>query len=765
MNSLRILFFSMLMFSFTSGATSPTLFSKITYSKQKQADQLLISMHHAVLEVNRKEKFIIATLTEPEKKLLKNKGFIVSFAKNWTNQFAEKFPGYADAGDTDSHYFNTILGFECYATVEETYSQAQALAESFPKLASWQDIGDSWQKANSQGGYDLMVLKITNTDITQTKPILFVHSSMHAREYAPAALNLDFAKWLLNNYQTNAEARWIVNNREIHLLLQMNPDGRKIAENQILQRKNTNQNHCAGSGVGVDLNRNFAQTWAVTPNGSSGNECSDVYRGSAAESEPETQAVSNYIRSLFPDERGPNDSDAAPDNKSGMHIDLHSYGKLILWPYGHREMESPNDNGFVNLGHKLAWFNDYRPQQSIGLYATDGTSDNVSYGELGVAAITFELGSSFFQDCTEYRNKIKPDNLRALIYAAKVSEAPYLLSTGPDISILRLNNNLEKVTVSPAAVIDLDIISNKQSKLARASNNVQQFEYVINGSFSDTNKVVTLQNLTADNGRVNVNAQINTADMAVGQHMISVRAKNTDDQYGVVQSAFITITDSSAPTASFAVACDYLVCDFDAKQSTDSDGNIIRYQWTKLQTDNTTEVIGSGETLQYTFDEAGEVTIQLLVEDNNNLQATTQQSITLEKEVINQLPEASFVASCQNLVCSFDASQSSDSDGSISKYQWQQVGSNASVENIGEGQVLQHTFASAGNVTVKLVVDDNNGAQASTQQSLTVENVEVISVVVETKKKSSGGSLGWFMLFFTSIISTVFRRRTISSNS
>ena len=168
-----------------------------------------------------------------------------------------------------------------------------------------------------------MVLKITNSELSSKKPILFVHSSMHAREYAPAALNLDFAKWLLNEYATNAEAQWIVDNREVHLVFHMNPDGRKIAENQVFQRKNTNQSHCAGSTVGVDLNRNFAQTWGVTANGSSGNECSEVYRGISAESEPETQAISNYIRSIFTDERGPNDSDAAPVTKSGLHIDLH----------------------------------------------------------------------------------------------------------------------------------------------------------------------------------------------------------------------------------------------------------------------------------------------------------------------------------------------------------------------------------------------------------------------------------------------------------
>lgn len=746
MKPFRTWCFLVLVLLFSSADVSANMFSKISYDEQKSADKLLISLHHAVLEINRNEKYIIATLTEPEKQLLMKKGFQISAAKQWAKKLSNTFPNYDKPlfNNTGSQYLNTIDGFECYATVEETYSQAQALADNFPKLASWRDIGDSWMKANAQGGYDLMVLKITNSEITATKPILFVHSSMHAREYAPAALNLDFAYWLLNNYLTNAEAKWIVDNREVHLMFHMNPDGRKIAENQIFQRKNTNQNHCSGSTVGVDLNRNFAQTWGVTANGSSGDECSEVYRGSSAESEPETQAVSNYIRSLFPDERGENDDDAAPQNKSGMHIDLHSYGKLILWPYGHKEGVSPNNNGFLHLGHKLAWFNDYTPQQSIGLYATDGTSDNVSYGELGVAAITFELGSSFFQNCSEYDNKIKPDNLKALIYSAKVSEAPYLLSTGPDVSVLKLNNNIDGVTVVPASLIDVDISTSKQTNLASASNDIELFEYIIDGSFTERDKVISLQNLEVVNETVSTKIQLNTAELALGQHIISVRAKNADDQYGVVQSAFINISDSSAPTPSFTFDCQYLNCTFDASQSIDSDGEVTSYQWARYVNDDELEIIGNGKLLQYNFAQAGDVKVRLLIEDNSQLQASIEQVISLEVDVTNKLPEPKFTASCQNLTCDFNASQSVDSDGEIVQFQWSSITSGTS-EIIGAGETLTHSFTSAGSIIIRLLITDNRGAEASSEQTITLTNIEATPDVPE--RASSGGGAIAILLY------------------
>ena len=636
----------LLFISFSSFAINSPSFSKINYSDQKLANQALISLHHAIMEVNTKEKYLIATLTEQEKQLLQLHDFDIEPAISWTEKFSNTFlNGNALTFNEKQLSVEPISGFSCYATVEGTYDEAETLAGTFPKLATWSDIGDSWMKVNQQGGYDLMVLKITNSEVSNQKPILFVHSSMHAREYAPAALNLDFAKWLLNEYATNAEAQWIVDNREVHLVFHMNPDGRKIAENQVFQRKNTNQSHCAGSTVGVDLNRNFTQTWGVTANGSSGNECSEVYRGISAESEPETQAISNYIRSIFTDERGPNDSDAAPVTKSGLHIDLHSYGRLILWPYGHKEGVSPNNNGFVNLGNKLAWFNDYAPQQSIGLYATDGTSDNVSYGELGVAAITFELGSSFFQNCAEYSSQILPDNLKALAYAAKVSEAPYLMSTGTDISSVKVNNSLYQTTVSPAEIVELEVISTtKQSSLASFNSDITQYEYVIDDTFTNSENIEVLsQNLEVDsNGIVTAIAQINTTHLAIGQHRLTIRGKNSDGQYGVTQSVFINISDNSAPVPSFTASCQDLVCTFDASQSVDSDGEITKYQWRKTQGNANAEVIGTGQSLQYTFANAGSVTIELLIEDNNGLAASTQQTITLSKiEVITVTPESS----------------------------------------------------------------------------------------------------------------------------
>ena len=151
-------------------------------------------------------------------------------------------------------------------------------------------------------------------------------------------------------------------------------------------------------------------------------------------SEPETQAVQNYVIAEFPDQRRRKSRrpHPAPITATGVFMDIHSYSQLVLWPWGFSANPPPNDQGLKTLGRKFAYFNNYWPEQAIGLYPTDGTTDDFSYGELGLASYTFELGTDFFQDCGTFENTILPNNLPALIYSAKVARTPYMTPSGPD---------------------------------------------------------------------------------------------------------------------------------------------------------------------------------------------------------------------------------------------------------------------------------------------------------------------------------------------
>jgi len=448
-----------------------------------------------------------------------------------------------------------IPGFECYRTVAETLATGAQLASDYPQLATWFDVGNSWEQDNGLGGEDVMVLKLTNSAVTEDKPKLFVMSSIHAREYTTAELNTRFAEYLLESYGEDADATWLLDYHEVHLLLISNPDGRKQAQTGILWRKNTNQNYCSptSNNRGADLNRNFEFRWGCC-GGSSGQECSEVYRGPTPGSEPESAAVMDYVRSIFPDQRGPNMNDAAPLDTQGIFVDVHSFSELVIWPWGFDSTVAPNAAGLQTLGRRLAFFNDYFPAQSTVLGITDGTTDDFAYGDLGVPAYTFELGTSFFQNCGSFESTIYPDNLQSLIYAAKAARAPYLLPAGPDVLQIALSDTVVGLGSTADLSADVDDTRFENSNGVEPTQSIAAARYTVDTPPWEAG--ATPQSLSATDGSFNtsteaVQASIDTTGLATGRHTIFVQGQDAAGDWGPVSATFLYVIDpASAPRVS-----------------------------------------------------------------------------------------------------------------------------------------------------------------------------------------------------------------------
>ncbi|MGH2541907.1 MAG: M14 family zinc carboxypeptidase, partial [Ardenticatenaceae bacterium] len=104
-----------------------------------------------------------------------------------------------------------IPGFPCYRTVEETFATAQQIVADYPTLATWSDVGNSWEKTqNPANGYDMRVLRLTNGATPAPKPKFFVTSAIHAREYTTAELATRFAEFLVQNYGVDPDVTWIL---------------------------------------------------------------------------------------------------------------------------------------------------------------------------------------------------------------------------------------------------------------------------------------------------------------------------------------------------------------------------------------------------------------------------------------------------------------------------------------------------------------------------------------------------------------------------
>ena len=180
-----------------------------------------------------------------------------------------------------------------------------------------------------------------------------------------------------------------------------------------------------------------------------------------------------------------------------------------------------------------------------------------------------------------------------------------------------------------------------------------------------------------------------------------------------------SITTNQSPTASFTATPTSgtapLEVSFNGSNSSDSDGTIISYAW-DFKDGNT----GTGQTISHTFSSAGSYNVELTVTDDEGATDSATKSITVTDPITtNQSPTASFTANPTSgtapLAVSFNASNSSDSDGTIMSYVW-----DFKDGSTGSGQTINHTFSSTGSYSVKLTVTDDKGATGSTTKTITV---------------------------------------------
>jgi len=166
---------------------------------------------------------------------------------------------------------------------------------------------------------------------------------------------------------------------------------------------------------------------------------------------------------------------------------------------------------------------------------------------------------------------------------------------------------------------------------------------------------------------------------------------------------------------------------FDGRSSSSPNSPIESYSWTFGDGSQAT-----GETVSHTFTVAGTYYTQLRVTNGQGLSDTVSTPIVVVGSApANEKPIAVIAASETTqgspLTFSFDGSQSSDPDGSITQYSW-----NFGDGTTGSGQSAQHTYSSAATYTVSLQVTDDRGdtATASTEIVCTTPLPDTINIEV-----------------------------------
>ncbi|MBI3803657.1 MAG: PKD domain-containing protein [Nitrospirae bacterium] len=107
----------------------------------------------------------------------------------------------------------------------------------------------------------------------------------------------------------------------------------------------------------------------------------------------------------------------------------------------------------------------------------------------------------------------------------------------------------------------------------------------------------------------------------------------------------------------------------------------------------------------------------------------------------NQPPQAKFSATPTSgtapLKVAFDASTSTDPDGSITSYAWDFGDGTA-----GTDQIIDHTYTSAGSYTAALTVTDNDHAQASLSRVISVQSNGGQTILFQDNFNRVGSTLG-----------------------
>ncbi|NND72403.1 MAG: PKD domain-containing protein [Rhodothermales bacterium] len=205
--------------------------------------------------------------------------------------------------------------------------------------------------------------------------------------------------------------------------------------------------------------------------------------------------------------------------------------------------------------------------------------------------------------------------------------------------------------------------------------------------------------------------------MSAGTYPV-VLTVTDDDAYSSTDTVTIVVSPAPTnvpPTASFSLTPDSgqapLTVTVDASGSSDSDGSIVSYTWTFGDGSSATGVSASHE-----YSQAGTFSVVLTVTDDDGATASETRTVSV-LEPNNQPPAAAFSASTSTgvipLLVTFDASSSTDPDGSIATYTW----------NFGDGSAAtgvstSKTYTVAGSYIVTLTVTDDDGASSLTQQTI-----------------------------------------------
>lgn len=291
---------------------------------------------------------------------------------NFKGQDRASCPQSASGGYNPTTPANFQLGtMGGYYKYQEFLDELDAMRTAYPTLITVKAPIDTYSTVNGNPIYWVRISD--NADTDETEEEVLYSALHHAREPASLSQTIYYMWYMLENYGTNPEVTFLVDNTEMYFVPMLNPDGYR--HNELtdpngggMHRKNRNLVSGGGSNAGVDLNRNYSYHWDES--GTSNNPGNDTWPGTAAFTEVETQAMKWFCE----------------NREFKFAFNAHTYGNLLLYPIGWSSVEvAPHAPYFEAYSEHMVKYNGYSNIKSSGLYPASGDSDDWMYtDDIGV---------------------------------------------------------------------------------------------------------------------------------------------------------------------------------------------------------------------------------------------------------------------------------------------------------------------------------------------------------------------------------------------
>jgi len=252
-----------------------------------------------------------------------------------------------------------------FYTYQEFLDELDEMAAVYPNLINAKSPISTF---STHEGRPVHWVRISdNPTVDENENEVMYSAIHHAREPVSLTQTIFYMWYLLENYGTDSEVTYLLDNTELYFVPMINPDG--YVNNEVnspsgggMHRKN--KRNVGTSNPGVDLNRNYSYHWNET--GTTANVNGDTYAGTNAFSEPETEAIKWFCE----------------NHEFEFAHNAHAYGNLLLFPLGWETAPVAVDHDYFTAftNHQVK-FNNFNNMKSSGLYPAAGDSDDWMYAD------------------------------------------------------------------------------------------------------------------------------------------------------------------------------------------------------------------------------------------------------------------------------------------------------------------------------------------------------------------------------------------------